>query len=42
MGVTLALVLVEGGKGGGLEPPTLPAVLMLMKPTGVVHGMQMW
>ena len=41
MGVTLALVLVEG-RMGGLEPPTPPAVLMLAKHPGVVDGAQMW
>ena len=37
----LALVLVESGMGE-LEPPTPPAVLMLMKPPGVVDGARLW
>ena len=41
MGVTLALVLVGGGMGE-LEPPTPPAVLMLMKPLGILDGVRMW
>ena len=41
MGVTLALVLLEGGMGG-LEPPTPSAVLTLAKPRGVVDGAEMW
>ena len=42
MGVTLALMLVEGGMEGGLEPPTPLAVLMLTKPPGVVDGARTW